>query len=309
MISTPTAARLDFTALGTGAVVLCTDGRHLDDAANAAFRQIDLIDRACSRFRPDSDLEAVNGAGGRAVRVSQVLAEALEVALDAARVTDGDVDPTIGSALRLLGYDRDFGDIGPGPAIARFGVVAGWRSVVLDRTRNTVRVPAGIRLDLGATAKALAADRAASAAAVAAGCGVLVGLGGDIAVAGESPEDGWPVKVAEWHGADAEVSGELISVFDGGIATSSTTVRRWQRGDDEMHHVVNPTTGHPADEYWRTVSVVAASCVQANVATTATIVRGERGLEWLRSLGVPARLVRVDGHVVHTAAWPKDDSV
>jgi len=301
-----TAARLDFTALGTGAVVMAADSDQLDRAVAAARREIAVIDESCSRFRSDSDLQAVNTAGGRAIRVSATLVEALDVALDAARWTDGDVDPTIGTALRLIGYDRTFDDVQSGPPVTRFAEIAGWHVVEVDHARNTVRVPAGIRLDLGATAKALAADRAAQAAARAAGCGVLVSLGGDIACAGVAPDDGWPVKVTEWHAADADAPGELIWMFDGGLATSSTTVRRWQRGDEVMNHLVDPATGRSVDAHWRTVSVVAASCVQANVATTATIVRGERGLEWLESLGVPARLVRADGSVTHVGAWPEE---
>ncbi|MCU1365427.1 MAG: thiamine biosynthesis protein [Ilumatobacteraceae bacterium] len=96
----------------------------------------------------------------------------------------------------------------------------------------------------------------------------------------------------------------MIVLHGGGLATSSTTIRRWRRGSADVHHVIDPTTGGPADGCWRTVSVVAASCVQANIATTATIVRGAAGEAWLRSLGVPARLVRQDGAVVHLGSWP-----
>lgn len=306
MISTPTTARFDFTALGTGAVVMTANARRLDAAVAAARRVIDQIDLACSRFRPDSDLEAVNNSRGRRVHVSAALIEALDVALAAASWTDGDVDPTIGNALRMVGYDRTFDMVESGPAVARFATVGGWRVVAVDRVQRTVQIPAGVRLDLGATAKAFAADRAANEAAQAAGCGVLISLGGDIACAGTAPDDGWPVKVTDWHGADADADGEVIWLFDGGLATSSTTVRRWIRGADEMHHVINPATGRPADEYWRTVSVVAGSCVQANVASTATIVRGEHGVSWLQSLGVPARLVRADGSVTHVGQWPTE---
>jgi len=298
--------RRDFVTLGTGAVVLTADAGRIDAAFRAARAQIDLIDRSCSRFRIDSDLERVNNAAGRAVEVGSAFLHALEVALDAARWTDGDVDPTIGQSLRALGYVSDFADIVDGPAMTAFAPVAGWRSVVVDRQRGTVRIPVGVRLDLGATAKAFAADLAAEAGAAAARCGVLVSLGGDIACAGEPPQVGWLVRVTEWHADPVEGNGQTILLHGGCLATSSTTVRRWRRGDDDVHHVIDPASGRPASGPWRTVTVAAASCVQANIATTAAIVRGERGRSWLESLNVPARLVRQDGHVVHLGDWPRE---
>ena len=300
------SGRRDFVALGTGCVVLTVDPSCLDRALAAARVEIDAIDHGCSRFRADSDLERVNAGAGRAIRVGNALLEAVQVALDAARSTDGDVDPTVGHALRLLGYDRDFAAVRDGLSIAHFGRVAGWQVVTVDHALSTIKVPAGVSLDLGATAKALAADRAAVVAAAASGCGVLVSLGGDIACAGEPPAEGWPVRVTEWSGADPSAPGQSIQMHSGGLATSSTRVRRWRRGGREIHHVVDPTTGEPAVEFWNTVTVAAASCVQANIAATASIVRGARAIEWLDSLGLPARLVHHDGGVVTTGAWPRE---
>jgi FAD:protein FMN transferase len=72
-----------------------------------------------------------------------------------------------------------------------------------------------------------------------------------------------------------------------------------------VHHVVEPLTGRPAAEVWRTVSVMAARCVDANTATTAAIVLGERAVGWIRALGLPARLVRTDGRIVRLCGWPE----
>jgi len=293
-------------ALGTGAVVLVTGADSLEVVRQAVAAEVDAIDRACSRFRPDSELERVNHAGGRPVAVGPGLLEALEVALRAARASDGDVDPTVGEAVRVLGYDRDFAAVPPaGRPLLRVATVPGWRQVRVDRARGLVRVPAGVLLDLGATAKALAADRAAASAAEAAGCGVLVSLGGDLATAGEPPPGGWSVRVADAHDAAAEADGETVRIHGGALATSSSTVRRWTRGGEQLHHIVDPASGRPARVVWRTVSVAAATCVDANVAATAAIVRGEASPAWLASLGLPARLVRPDGSVVRVAGWPE----
>jgi thiamine biosynthesis lipoprotein len=236
-----------------------------------------------------------------------LLVEAVEAAVRAAALTDGDVDPTVGEALIVLGYDRDFAAVLPsGPLTSGARAAPGWRLIDIDRANSRIRIPMGVRLDLGATAKALAADRAARAAAEVAGCGVLVSLGGDIAVAGAEPAEGWTVGLADSH-LDEPKPGESVRISAGGLATSSTTVRRWMRGGRPVHHVIDPSTGLPAREVWRTVTVAAATCVDANTASTAAIVRGEGAVDWLTSLELPARLVRADGRIERTATWPRPE--
>jgi thiamine biosynthesis lipoprotein len=237
-----------------------------------------------------------------------VLREAIEVALRAAALTDGDVDPTVGEAVRVLGYDRDFGSMAAtGPAVVRLARVPGWRCVAVEDDGNVI-LPAGVQLDLGATAKAWAADTAAQRAADAVGCGVLVGLGGDVSAAGAAPEGGWTVGLADWHGASESDLAATIRIESGGVATSSTTVRRWRRGSHELHHLVDPRTGAPAPVFWRTVSVAAGSCADANTASTAAIIRGERAPEWLAAQALPARLVGSDGAVLRLGEWPPDEA-
>jgi thiamine biosynthesis lipoprotein len=292
-------------------------------AAVEAVRQVvDEFDVACSRFRDDSELSRINAAAGRPVRVSPLMVEATLAGVRAAQLTDGDVDPTLGAALVSLGYDRDF-DLGlagrgaagsqgaggvaqPGRTLS-FASVDGWRTIRVDSRAGTVGVGAGVSLDLGATAKALAADHAASLASEAGGAGVLVSLGGDIATAGQPPADGWRVRVTDDHRSDIGAPGQWISLQSGGLATSSTTVRRWRSADDEpVHHLLDPATRLPAAGGWRTVSVTAATCLDANIASTAAIVRGQRAPAWLDSLRMPSRLVSDDGLPTYVAGWPAD---
>jgi thiamine biosynthesis lipoprotein len=267
-----------------------------------------VIDQACSRFRADSELTALNNAAGRPVRVSPVLRHALAVAMRAAALTDGAVDPTVGAAVRVLGYDRDYGAVpGTGPAVVGVARVAGWQRIKFRG--STVEMPPGVELDLGATAKAFAADRAARRVTSALGCGALVGLGGDIAVAGAPPASGWVIGLADHHGvAETDVAG-TVRIDSGGIATSSTTVRRWVRGSQQLHHLINPRTGQPAEEVWRTVTVAADSCVDANTASTAAIVQGAPAPEWLTRRELPARLVARDGSVLCVGGWPSAEAV
>jgi thiamine biosynthesis lipoprotein len=300
-----------FPALGTTAALVVNDARSFETARVVFAAEIDAIDAACSRFRDDSELARVNANGGQATTVSALFAEALAVSLRAARLTDGRVDPTVGSAMRVLGYDRSFDDLDRhGPALTvSVRRVPGWRIIEFDREHSTVRIPEGVELDFGATAKALCADRAARNIAAVIGTGVLVGLGGDIAVAGTPPDAGWTVLIAEDHAAGHESADQGIIVRSGGVATSGTTVRRWLRGDRDVHHVIDPESGHPAAECWRTATVAAASCVDANIASTAAIVLGPDAPGWLEARHLPARLVAGDGSVVRVAGWPSETEV
>jgi thiamine biosynthesis lipoprotein len=298
---------VSFPALGSLAVVAVTDPAQLERARPTVERCVAEFDLACSRFRGDSELVALNSAAGAPVHVSPLLLDAVAAALRAARLTDGDVDPTIGQALVALGYDRDFDAMSAGAAAPRsisIAPVPGWSAVRLHHDTGTVSLPRGVALDLGATAKALAADRSATAAHAATDCGVLVGLGGDIALAGLPPSPGWRVRVTDDHRAGVDAPGQWITLRSGGLASSSTTVRRWQTESGPAHHLLDPATARPASSCWRTVSVAAASCLDANIASTAAIVRGERAAAWLQSLGLPSRLVSVDGGVLHVAGWP-----
>jgi FAD:protein FMN transferase len=299
-------ASRSFGALGTTAQVCVSDPTALDTAVAVVEDELAAIDLACSRFRDDSELTALNHSGGRPFGASGLLVEALQVALRAAVATDGDVDPTVGRSMSALGWDCDFAVLVTRGERERFELVpaGGWESIRVDAERGLVVVPAGVEIDLGATAKALAADRSARGAAESTGAGVLVNLGGDLAVAGEAPADGWSVLVTDDHRTPADGPGQRISVSTGGLATSSTTVRRWRAGGSDHHHIVDPTSGRPAEEVWRTVSVAAASCVDANTASTAAIVRGRSAAQWLERSGLPARLVALDGSVAYTGGWP-----
>jgi FAD:protein FMN transferase len=328
-----------FRVFGTTATLLITEASALPAARRLADAEFAAVDLACSRFRPDSELSALNAAGGATVRISELFAELLGEALRAARLTDGAVDPTCGRALAELGYDRDFGLLEPAPALAAgtagpgraspgpagpgpassgpassgpasqvppARAVPGWRSVHLDTGPPRATLAGGAQLDLGATAKARAADRCAAAITRQLGCGVLVSLGGDIAVAGPVPAGGWRIRVTDDHAAGPDAAGQTVSITSGGLATSSTTVRAWARDGRRMHHIVDPATGEPARSCWRTVSVAAGSCTDANAASTAAIVRGAAAISWLEDLSLPARLVREDGSVTVIAGWPDE---
>ncbi|XVU23742.1 FAD:protein FMN transferase [Actinoplanes sp. CA-054009] len=278
---------------GTVARVVVTDPAATEEAAAIVRDELAAVDLACSRFRADSELRQVTP--GRAVRISPLLAELVAAALGAARETGGDVDPTIGAALCGLGYDRDYAAITGrrvAPAVRVFAA-PDWRAVRLHDGRLTL--PTGVLLDLGATAKAVAADRCAALVTERLGVGAMVALGGDIATAGPGPDGGWKVLVQDRPG---DPSHAVRLPAGAAVATSSTAGRTW----GHLHHILDPRTGLPAPRVWRTVTVAAHSCLRANTLTTAAIVRGRRAPALLR--GVPSRLVTPGLDVVRQGGWP-----
>jgi len=307
-------AAADLQALGVRVRLVVTRADALEPALALLRDDLDALDLACSRFRTDSELSRLNAADGARTRISPLFAHAIEVALRAARRTDGDVDPTLGASLVRLGYDRDFTGLprGGAPVDVQIRRISHWTEIDLDRETGTVQLPPGVQLDLGATAKALGADSSAARIEREIGTGVLVSLGGDIACAGSAPDGGWVVRIQDQPGdVESLPSGPYatVSIPQGGLATSSTSARRWRRGGDVLHHLLDPGTGMPVESTWRSVSVHAETCVDANTASTAAIVRGSRALTWLRSLGLAARLVDNTGAVQEVNGWPHAEGI
>jgi thiamine biosynthesis lipoprotein len=282
--------------------LIVDEKRALRAASADLVALLERIDTLASRFRADSALSIANARAGRPTPIPRLLVDLVDASLQAAAQTGGAVDPTLGRSLCALGYDRDIASVhNTGETVTASRPRRSWLDVQLDRGAGLLTVPSGAALDLGATAKAYVADHAAKALHARYGTAVLVELGGDIAVAGHRP-DGWCVGVAEREGED----GQLIVLRHGGLVTSTTRVRQWQRGDRTLHHIVDPRTGEPAVGPWRTVSVAAPCALAANVASTASLVLGEDALPWLTTRNIAARLVAQDGSVTTTPGWPLD---
>jgi thiamine biosynthesis lipoprotein len=303
-------------ALGT-TVVVRYGGPPAPSVVAAVRAELAAIDAAASRFRPDSELSRVNALadqGGGTIGASPLLAEAVRLAIRAADVSDGAVDPTLGAPLIALGYDRDWRELNVIPSAApmapnprlvvRRRRAARWPQIEVRDHPPRITVPAGLVLDLGATAKALAADRAADAAHDAAGAGVIVALGGDIATCGAAPAEGWAVHVTDDHRDGPDAAGQRVAIHAGGLATSSIATRRWMHDGLPMHHILDPRSGQPVRGPWRTVTVAAETCADANIAATAAIVLGADAPGWLAQHSLPARLVALDGTVRAQGGWP-----
>jgi thiamine biosynthesis lipoprotein len=305
--SDPLTAR-SFPAIGTTATVVVQDPGRAEAAEGMLRAELESIDLACSRFRPDSELEMVHAHAGAAVRVSSLLFDALATSYDVAERTHGAVDPTIGNAIAALGYDQDLSHVQVRPARppATLHPVAGFTHLHLNAARRTVRIPRGVRLDLGSSAKAFAADRAAGRISHELGSGVLVSLGGDVAVAGPPPEGGWAIGIAVDSSTPVDRVDQVVAIHGGGLASSSTAVRTWNSGARRVHHIIDPASGDCVAPYWTLVSATGESCVAANAVSTAAIVWGDGALRQLAPFDQAVRMVRHDGRVFSLNGWPAE---
>jgi FAD:protein FMN transferase len=317
--STPAPEVRSMPAFGTTATVAVTDLGAADYAQDLLAREIAAMDGVASRFRSDSEVSHLRRTRGRATRVSPLMFEALCVAVSVAKRTGGAVDPTVGRSVEALGYDRDFSLISTAGIATPHGVntsfeeltsvaAPGWHTIELDPERRTVRIPPGTLVDLGATAKALSADRAAESIARLTGSGTLVSIGGDVAVSGTPPAQGWAIGIAHSSSAQPHELQQVVAVESGGLATSSTTVRAWTRNGRAVHHIVDPSTGLNTRLHWIAVSVAASSCVEANAASTAAFIWGRSATRRLALAGLPARLESITGDVSRVCGWPEDAS-
>lgn len=292
-------ARHSFGAMGTGVLVVVPTDR-LERAAAEVEALFATWEQALSRFRPTSELSALNRSSGRVIVVSELVFEVVSAALEAARATGGLFDPSLLPDLVRIGYDRTFDAVGsPKPSAAAPRGGGGWRRVRLDRSRSTIALPPGVELDLGGIAKGMAVDASLQALA---GLGIdaaLVSAGGDLAVRGRSPQSrAWPIAVGE-------DGNEVVELVRGALATSTTARRRWRQGDVGRHHLLDPRTGEPTRSGLLEVSVAAPTCMQAEVAAKAVFVLGPTlAAGFVARHGLAARLVNDDGRRIVLGPWP-----
>ncbi len=267
--------RESFSAMGTECVVAATasrsDDRRVRRALLAGRHEVEACEEVLSRFRPASDLSRLNDASGAWLRVDRRLLDVLRVALRVREETHGMYDPAILPALVAAGYDRSFELLnGRLPATP-----ADWRSgaaVELDLASSRVRVEPGAALDLGGIGKGFAAASAlwAMREAWLELPGALVDLGGDIAVWGRTPEGGpWGLAVADPRTAGSTLA--TIEINEGAVATSGRDRRRFGPGR-QLHHLIDPATGAPAETGPLAVTVAGIDAGEVEAYATALAV-------------------------------------
>ncbi len=287
-----------------------------DDSARTALTQAPIWfaewEASLSRFRDDSELCALNRADGKPMQVSETMWQVLGAALVAARTSDGLVTPALLDAMQAAGYDRSFESLAAPTTTAnapKSKSIGDWRSIARTAKTRVVRLPHGMRLDLGGVAKGWAADQAAQR--LSAWGPAMVDAGGDIAISAPMTNGkAWPIAVADPFNADADL--DLLIVAEGGVATSGRDYRRWQHDGKWQHHIIDPRTGAPADTDVLTATVVAPTTAEAEVAAKVALILGSlKGLQWIeRRPPLAGLLVLENGQIVRSRrlydyAWTK----
>jgi thiamine biosynthesis lipoprotein len=286
--------RRPFAAMGTTGEIVVVGGS--PTLADEGLRRLEWLEARWSRFRPGSDVSALNRAAGSAVAVAPETVLLIDRAVRAAAATDGRYDPTVGRAVIAHGYDRTFAAVGA--AAARLEpnpeVDGSWPMIELDRTACTVALAEGTIFDPGGIGKGLAADLVAADLAAEAD-GVLVNLGGDVRFTGRAPTaEGWVVTVED--PLDPAVELARLALPSGAVATSSVLRRAWQTATGPAHHLIDPRTGRPAATGVVSVTTVAAEGWWAEVQAKSLLLAGPDALDALRpDDGVEALLTLADG--------------
>lgn len=299
-----------FRAMNTDIQLFTRDSRHAD-VLRRTERIFHEMERRLSRFRPDSELSRLNLRSGDEVTVSPELFRVLDAAQEFCRVTVGVFDPAVLPQLEAAGYDRSFElipEISPDRASTPACKPAGsLRQVRLDARRLTVRAPPGVRLDLGGIGKGYVVDRAAELMDEVGD--FLIDAGGDIFASGKGPDGlGWPVSVANPFDVEAE-DVSVLRLWDEALATSTTAVRRWERGGQTLNHLIDTRTGQPIGNNVVSVSVIAPSATEADVlAKTALMLGHEKGRSLLESQRAAGLFVLGDQTCRRTRDWPGDES-
>jgi thiamine biosynthesis lipoprotein len=294
--------------MGTAARVLVLGGD--PDLPARAWARLEDLEARWSRFRPTSELCRLNAADGAPVVVSHDTYYVVARAIGSWRATGGRFDPTVLDALERAGYDRTFdavrsaadalpvradrADDGP-EAHDRSGVPApGCDGIELLPLVPAVRLPPGVRLDLGGIGKGAAADLVVDELLAAGAHGACVDLGGDVRVGGTGPDGGaWRV------GLDPALAPDRAFRLAAGAVVTSTRVRRaWTRRGVAQHHVIDPGRGVPAWSGLRSVTVVGAAAANAEVLAKAAFVAGpDAGRALLVEHGVTGLMVDDGGAV------------
>jgi len=296
-------ATTKFEIWGLTGSISTESAEHFEFANERLWYWIGEIDRACNRFKEDSEIQHLNNANGKEREVSATFELALDAAIKSSQITGGLCDPTVLSALLDLGYDRDFDELvnqtrtnhnqpAPTPGIS---------AIKFDRSGHTVSLN-NCEIDFGASAKALTADLVAND--VMKFGGVAVEIGGDVALRGIDPRSPWTIGISESLSVDATVP--TVAMSSGGIATSSLRARSWKVNSETANHIIDPRTGSYARGPYSTATVSAPDCVTANAFATAALLWGEDAGYHIAQSGWSARLVRNNGTVEFIGGWPED---
>jgi thiamine biosynthesis lipoprotein len=297
----PPVAERRWRAMGTDVHVIVVGGSDPDALVGRAVARIEELESRWSRFRPESEVSALNAAAGQWVTVSGDTVRLVERAIEAWRLTGGAVDATVLGAVIDAGYDRSFDDIAgtDRPSVPSRALLLACTDIEIDRPAGAVRLPEGTGFDPGGIGKGLAADVVTAEMSEAGASGVCVNMGGDLRVWGEGPDgEAWTIEVEHPWLQEAMM---LVGLAHGAIATSTTLRRTWRMDGERRHHLIDPATGEPSDTDLNQATVIAPEAWMAEVLAKAVLLRGsERAFDLIDTGMAQALAVGDDGRVYST---------
>lgn len=260
--------------MGTTAHLVMVGGERA--GLEALVARLEDLERRWTRFSDDSELARLNRAAGSLTVLEPDTYRLLASAVEGWRRTGGRFDPTVASAMRANGYDRDFASVGPRSEVETLPA-PGCAEIMLVPGSNAVRLPEGVELDFGGIGKGFAADLLAEEAVERHGAeGACVNIGGDARVAGRAPTThGWIIELAIT--ADRDDAALRVALADGAVCTSRVDLRTWSGPEGNLHHLLDPTTGAPTGTDMTAISVVAGFAAVAELVTKAAVVAGLDG--------------------------------
>jgi thiamine biosynthesis lipoprotein len=287
-------AEIRFPAMGSDAHVMIVGGSLA--LLDVARRYVEELEGRWSRFRPTSEISRMNDQAGRPVRVSADTLALVQRAVEGARRTEGQYDPTVLGAMLRAGYDRSFEFLSERSRGLPSELAFGYEGIAIDHAASSITLPPGVGFDPGGIGKGFAADLVVETLTAGGALGACANLGGDLRVVGESPGgDGWVV------GIDHPSRGEpaaTVALREGAVATSTQTRRTWGPQGASRHHLIDPATGRPAGVDVLSATAIAAEGWQAEVVAKAAFLGGVgRGLATIEALGADGMVVGSDGEV------------
>ena len=297
---------LNGPTMGTrySAVFFAPERTDTDALAAALFAAVDRVDRQMSTWKADSDLNRLNNAPvGDWVAIPRELTTVLAASLRIGRASNGLFDIGVGDLVAAWG----FGSAGPGPDVDRITALAGQarptttEALELDEAGRRARKHAPLSLDLSGIAKGYGVDEMARVMETFAVPSWLVGIDGEMRAKGLKPGGlPWAVALERPERGTRDAMG-VIELTDMAVATSGN-YRHWVDIDGEtLSHTMNPKTGAPLKNSLASVSVLAATCMEADAWATVLMVLGEKaGQLTAKKRGIDAIFVQHDGAVSST---------
>ena len=254
-----------------------TDKAKLAEAADAAFDEIDRLDKQMSNYSETSELTYINrNAAEKDVIVEKELFDLLKFSFDASKDSDGTFDITVGPLMKAWGFFKGQGRIPEPSELKSVMSTVGSKHVIADESKRTIRFDRdGVELDLGGIAKGYAVDKAAQILRQSGVTSAMITSGSSIYAIGAPPnQSGWKIEVT--NPLDLPHSATSVELKDDSISTSGCYDKNFTIGGKTYCHIMDPRTGYPIDGIL-SATIITPRGVDAEVYSKVLMIMGIDG--------------------------------